>query len=437
MRKIITILLFCIGVTYSQVWDSYTTSASLTYTQNNAARWSVVTDTYRGATGGVSSLDYSSTDITTKQSSWDLNKANGNSWTAWMSTSRTTVSGWASGSYSFAYVLAANNSDFTNATCAGYALVFQNTGDVLALVRFSSGIGTTFESNYTNIVATTYVVSASAGTVSTNGVNVFVSYDSDGKWTVKWLSGAKMSESTVSVTTNYTTGSVTSGAADETFTGTSYKYCGWIWNHSTSASAYSYWDNLGFGMNGVLPVELSNFGSKIISGKVNLNWSTATEINNVGFNVQRSSDKLNWKNLGFVEGAGNSNSTRHYSFIDNNAQVGTYYYRLKQTDNDGSVKFYNAIEVKVNTPDNFSLNQNYPNPFNPGTTISYAVPMDTKVELNVYSLTGQLVKTLVNQVQTAGYYSVPFNAGDLSSGLYIYQLRAGGILQTRKMTLVK
>lgn len=186
-----------------------------------------------------------------------------------------------------------------------------------------------------------------------------------------------------------------------------------------------------------VPVELSSFAASVNGSTVNLRWSTATETNNRGFEVQKSSDKSSWNTIGFVNGTGNSSAPKNYSYADKNNTTGTVYYRLRQVDFDGTSKNFDAITVNVSAPVSFALNQNYPNPFNPSTVISYSVPNETRVELSVYTLTGQLVRTLVNQVQAAGTYNVPFNASDLTSGLYVYQLKAAGSVMTRKMTLIK
>lgn len=85
----------------------------------------------------------------------------------------------------------------------------------------------------------------------------------------------------------------------------------------------------------------------------------------------------------------------------------------------------------------FELHQNYPNPFNPSTTISYTIPEASEVRLEVFSLTGQRIATLVNMQQNAGTHSVSFEAGNLASGVYLYRLRAGSRVITQKMTLLK
>jgi hypothetical protein len=210
----------------------------------------------------------------------------------------------------------------------------------------------------------------------------------------------------------------------------------------------------------VLPVELTSFTARFDKlndrqNCVTLNWQTATEQNNFGFEVQRSvvSDQrtanttadswtLNaesWTKIGFVEGNGNSNSPKEYSFTDNTIKSGKYLYRLKQIDNDGLYSYSNEVEVELeNIPTEFALYQNYPNPFNPSTTIKFGLPMDSKVVLEVYNIVGQKVKTLINNESKAtGYHQVNFNANELATGIYIYRIKANDYTSTKKFVLMK
>ena len=192
-----------------------------------------------------------------------------------------------------------------------------------------------------------------------------------------------------------------------------------------------------------LPVELTSFSASVIGSTVKLSWQTATEINNFGFEILRqghTSTALSvtgWERLGFVNGNGNSNSPKNYSFVDDNVTAGTYSYRLKQIDNDGQFEYSKTIEVDLGTPKKFELSQNYPNPFNPSTTINYNLPEAANVKLIIYNILGQEIKTLVKEFKEAGVHTVNFNASELNSGLYIYKIEAGSFTQTRKMTLIK
>lgn len=188
-----------------------------------------------------------------------------------------------------------------------------------------------------------------------------------------------------------------------------------------------------------IPVELVSFNSSVVNNNVNLTWTTATEVNNSGFEVQRSSDNKTFQTISFVNGKGTSTEINHYSFTDSELTSGVYFYRLKQIDFDGTFELTNSIEVNVDQiPASFSLNQNYPNPFNPVTSISFSVAQNGLTKLVVYNLLGQQVATLFNKNAEAGQlYKVNFDASKLSSGIYIYSLQQNNSIITKKMTLIK
>ena len=196
------------------------------------------------------------------------------------------------------------------------------------------------------------------------------------------------------------------------------------------------------GDQSALPVELSSFSASVAGSNVKLRWETATEVNNYGFEVERKVGSLqstvgNYEKVGFVNGNGNSNSPKNYSFEDKNVSAGKYSYRLKQIDNDGQFEYSKSIEVEFGTPKKFELSQNYPNPFNPTTTIRFDIPEPSNVKLTLFNILGQEIKTLVNEFKESGIHTLNFDASDLNSGMYIYKLEAGSFTQTRKMTLVK
>ncbi len=193
---------------------------------------------------------------------------------------------------------------------------------------------------------------------------------------------------------------------------------------------------------GPLPVELTSFSASIIGSTVKLTWATATEVNNYGFEVERKVGSLqstvgNFEKIDFVNGNGNSNSPKSYSFVDDKISKGKYSYRLKQIDNDGKFEYSKVIEVDLGGSKEFELSQNYPNPFNPATTIRFSLPEAGNVKLILYNILGQEIKTLINEFKESGVHSINFNASDLNSGLYIYKLESGSFTQTRKMTLLK
>jgi photosystem II stability/assembly factor-like uncharacterized protein len=209
--------------------------------------------------------------------------------------------------------------------------------------------------------------------------------------------------------------------------------------------------------NGGTPVELLSFTASVLQNEkaVQLYWTTATETNNSGFEVERFQDykieKLqDWETIGFVPGFGTTTELKSYSFIDEDVTTGTYKYRLKQIDFDGTFNYSNEIEVEVDfTPKEFVLYQNYPNPFNPSTTIKYEIPSvtlrqaqsDIMVSLKVYDVLGNEVATLVNEEKQPGVYEVEFRPEsgikNPASGVYFYQIKAGSFIQTKKMTLAK
>jgi hypothetical protein len=186
-----------------------------------------------------------------------------------------------------------------------------------------------------------------------------------------------------------------------------------------------------------LPVELTSFSATTIGSNVKLIWKTETEVNNFGFDIERSVIKDNWSKIGFVKGNGNSNSPKEYSFNDNKLIGGSkFIYRLKQIDNDGQFEYSNVVEVKL-VPTEYALYQNYPNPFNPTTKIRYQLPQESKVVIKIYNVLGSEVMELLNEQKEAGIYEAEFNSDNLSSGTYIYRIIADNFVQTKKMILLK
>ena len=188
----------------------------------------------------------------------------------------------------------------------------------------------------------------------------------------------------------------------------------------------------------IVPVELISFSSSVEGNVVNLSWLTATELNNLGFEIERGSNETDWRTIGFIEGKGTTSEPQQYSYIDKLTGIEStkLYYRLKQFDFDGSFEYSNTIEVEI-APSVFSLSQNYPNPFNPNTTIKYSIPLSSNVVIKVFNVLGDEVTTLVDAQKQAGTYELTFNAENLSSGVYFYQLKAGTFIETKRMILIK
>jgi hypothetical protein len=187
----------------------------------------------------------------------------------------------------------------------------------------------------------------------------------------------------------------------------------------------------------VVPVELVSFTGSIEGEKASLSWITATELNNMGFEIERkTSDNPDWVKIGFVKGKGTSADMNYYSFIDNLPALFSSY-RLKQIDMDGSISYSNTVELNVSAPAEFILEQNYPNPFNPATTIKWQLPAAGHHTLKVYDILGNEVITLVNEYREAGIYQMVFNASSFPNGTYFYRLTTGGQTKTGKMILLK
>jgi len=187
----------------------------------------------------------------------------------------------------------------------------------------------------------------------------------------------------------------------------------------------------------IVPVEFTSFNAEVDNDIVILKWSTATETNNLGFEVLRSTDSKDWHSIGFINGNGTTTFTNNYQFRDRVEFSGIYFYRLKQIDYNGDLNYSNVIEVSVSKPFSFELFQNFPNPFNSSTTIMYLIAQDDFVSLKVYDILGKEVKTLVEENKKAGYYSINFSANYLSSGIYFYKLTSGEYSLRKKFILIK
>ncbi|MFI5237555.1 MAG: T9SS type A sorting domain-containing protein [Ignavibacteriales bacterium] len=186
----------------------------------------------------------------------------------------------------------------------------------------------------------------------------------------------------------------------------------------------------------VVPVELTSFTANILKDGVELNWETATEINNQGFEIERKKNSI-FEKIGYTAGFGTTTEPKSYSFVDSKVENGTYTYRLKQIDFDGSFTYSSEVNVDFEIPLNFMLGQNYPNPFNPSTKIKFAIPSETEVHLNVYNTLGQKVADIINGSLKPGHHEVVFDAASLTSGIYFYRLETDQFVDVKKMIIIK
>ncbi len=189
-------------------------------------------------------------------------------------------------------------------------------------------------------------------------------------------------------------------------------------------------------------MELVSFSAASMNSSIHLEWKTATEINNAGFEIERSVDQKFYEKITFIEGNGNSSEPKEYFYTDKPEGAGIFYYRLKQLDYNGTYEYSNTVEVSLELPNDYSLTPNHPNPFNPLTIIEFAAPTEAKVSIRIFNTIGQQVTELVNGNFSGGIHRVSFDAGSLSSGIYYYTINARGIdgsnfVSSKKMILMK
>lgn len=196
-----------------------------------------------------------------------------------------------------------------------------------------------------------------------------------------------------------------------------------------------------------IPVELTSFTAIAASNQVKLNWSTATETENLGFHVFRSLTKDNeYQKITqeLIRGSGSSDKAHSYNYIDLKVEAGiTYYYKLADVDFSGNITFHGPISAAVtNSPGTYTLEQSYPNPFNPETTISFSLKEKGMVSLKIYNLQGQLIRSLIDDEMEPGIHSIIWNAMDdrgmkVAVGVYLYSLKVNGFEATKKLNFIK
>ena len=196
------------------------------------------------------------------------------------------------------------------------------------------------------------------------------------------------------------------------------------------------WEAEIWGSAAPVPVELTSFTAEENGNSVIIKWSTATETNNKGFEVQKNVDGL-YTTVGFIEGHGTTTKPFSYKFNDNNVQPGESTYRIRQVDFNGAFEYSDEVTVSISNPADFELSQNYPNPFNPTTKIRFSIPADNHVKLTLYNLLGEKVKDIIDSNYKAGTHEVNLDASSLSSGVYLYKIESGNFVSIKKMMVMK
>jgi photosystem II stability/assembly factor-like uncharacterized protein len=320
----------------------------------------------------------------------------------------------------------------------GSYFIDANTGWVVGssgTVRYTTDGGATFTSQDPGSTTTLYsiwMVNANVGYISGSSSTIRKTTDAGTTWTTITLCGSSGRTFTTA-----------DGGATWLFENNSSSTLYGVAIETTSADTSATYTvgSLGFIMRNsyvVVPVELESFTASVSGSNVTLNWETATEINNMGFEIERREADANWLEVGFVEGNGTTTEIHSYSFVDRNLSAGTYNYRIKQLDFDGTYEYYELNQtVEVASPVDFNLSQNYPNPFNPTTVITYSVPVDGFVNIAIFNVLGEKVANLVNTNVKAGNYELTFNASGIASGMYLYRMEAGDYVSIKKMMILK
>ena len=221
------------------------------------------------------------------------------------------------------------------------------------------------------------------------------------------------------------------------YAGKQVKFRFWLRSDGSLQKDGIYIDNLTVSKYSVVPVELSSMSAQVGEGVINLYWTTGSEVNNRGFEISRSADKKSWEVLGFVDGYGTTSEPKSYAFTDSKPLNSKSWYTIKQVDFDGTAKVYGPVEADLLGSLTYSLEQNYPNPFNPTTSIKFSILKKGWVSLAVFDLLGREITTLINKETEAGTHTVNFDASELVSGIYVYQLKSADFISTKKMMLVK
>jgi hypothetical protein len=186
----------------------------------------------------------------------------------------------------------------------------------------------------------------------------------------------------------------------------------------------------------VLPVELASFDAVISGDRVELNWATASELNNAGFELQRATKQTTFRKIAFVAGAGTTTEPRSYRFSDPNIEANVHYrYRLKQIDFDGTTSFSEVVEVFTENPSAVELSEIYPNPIAGGrATLRINIANDQEGRVEVFDVRGALVDSKPLRL-AAGENRIMFDTDELAPGAHFVRVHVGNRTQYRQFVV--
>ena len=405
----------------SQLIDSFSdgdfTSTPI-WSSDTASAWTIITSS--DVSAGVSNsntlrLNYTINadgvqSISTQIAS--MASVNGQSWSFWIGrraqayTTTNKIDVW----------LYANESNLESTTVDGYLISIGDNsgGDDIRLNKITNNIATT-------IITSTDTITNGLTDI---GFMIRVTRTSSDVWTLYTstiptvnATGAIATDEPNSINVATSQGSGT----DNTYSISDNGYFGIVVTQTQTAAARVCveLDQIYFDLtsSATLPVELTFFTAHLRNGNVILNWTTATESANYGFEIERTLRQTqddDWVKIGFVKGNGTSASPKNYTYTDASVRKGRYAYRLKQIDRDGTFEYHKEAVVVIGLePNKIILDGNYPNPFNNETMIGYQIPIKSHVTLRVFDILGKEVKLLVNEIKEEGFYTVKFSASEL------------------------
>lgn len=261
-------------------------------------------------------------------------------------------------------------------------------------------------------------------------------------------SGAGTGKTTIEMKTLSTYTDAGWDFADESVNGSN-DYWG-INNEQHSGYPFLSWEDFTHNYSDTpLPVCLAIFEAKNDKGAVKLIWTTESEIQNLGYVLERKTGGMNWVQVASylddvsLEGHGTTTESHDYSYTDNDVIAGQIYeYRLSDVSESNDVNVLKILSITVNTEeiisaDKFGISKAYPNPFNPALKICYSLTEAAQTSVTILDLQGKAIVTLSNTYQNAGSYELQWQAEDMASGMYLVEVVSGDKKDLQKVILSK